>query len=342
MSDITRILLIYTGGTIGMVQDHRDGQLHPFGFSTLLDNIPELKRFDVDIKTAQLSRIIDSSDMEPILWQELMDLIEKNYDAYDGFVILHGTDTLAFTASALSFMIQGLDKPIVLTGSQLPIGAIRTDGKENLITAIEVASSKSNGKAIVPEVSVYFEYNLLRGNRVTKYSAEHFDAFHSPNHPMLAEAGIQIVYNLPYIRGSSKARPNFFRKLDARIAVLRLFPGIDPDLVKAILFSGAKGIIMETYGAGNAPSASWFIALLKEAVDAGLIIMNVTQCLAGTVDHGRYVTSSGFDEIGIISGKDIRFEAAVTKMMHALGQSEVRQEIVQILKSSISGEMMEP
>lgn len=335
------ILLIYTGGTIGMVQDHRDGQLHPFGFTTLLDNIPELKRFDVNIETAQLSRIIDSSDMDPSLWQELTDLIQSNYDKFDGFVILHGTDTLAFTASALSFMIQGLNKPIVLTGSQLPIGTIRTDGKENLITAIEVASALDNGVAMVPEVSVYFEYSLMRGNRVTKYSAEHFDAFHSPNYPVLAEAGIQIVYDRPYIRRAALGKPIFYRNLDVRIAVLKLFPGIDAELVRAIVFSGAKGLIMETYGSGNAMSAPWFTDILKEAVDKGLIILNVTQCLAGTVEHGRYATSAKFEEIGIISGTDIRFEAAVTKMMHALAQSEDKKEIERILKGSIAGEIQE-
>jgi len=341
MSTKTRILLIYTGGTIGMVQDHRDGLLHPFGFETLLENIPELRRFDVDIKTIQLSRIIDSSDMEPAIWQELMDRIQEQYDEFDGFVILHGTDTLAFTASALSFMIQGLDKPIVLTGSQLPIGTIRTDGKENLITAIEVAATKAADKAMVPEVSVYFEYTLLRGNRVTKYSAEHFDAFHSPNYPELAEAGIQIVYNEPYILESCSAGPKFFREMDSRIAVLKLFPGIDPELVRSILFCGAKGLIMETYGAGNAPRAPWFIDLLMEAIADGLIILNVTQCLSGTVQHGRYATSGRFDEIGVISGKDIRFEAAVCKMMHALGQSEDPIEVKKILKSVIAGEMTE-
>ncbi|MDA0713981.1 MAG: asparaginase [Bacteroidetes bacterium] len=340
MTERSKILLIYTGGTIGMVQDHISGKLYPFGFDTLLENIPELKRFEVDIDTTQLSRIIDSSDMEPALWTELLEVIRGVYEDYDGFVILHGTDTLAYTSAALSFMIQDLDKPIILTGSQLPIGTIRTDGKENLITAIEIASSKEGGKALVPEVAVYFEYTLLRGCRVTKYSAEHFDAFHSPNYPELAEAGIQITYNDPYIRKTGNEPVRFSEFMDSRIAILKLFPGITEEHVRYILASGVRGMIMETYGAGNGPSAEWFITALKEAIDRGMVIFNVSQCLAGSVQHGRYATSSRFEDIGVVSGRDICFEAAITKMMYALGQSPQREVVEAILSIPLAGEMM--
>jgi len=260
--------MIYTGGTIGMVRDPQDGQLYPFGFDFLLEQVPELQQLQVDIDTKQLSRIIDSSDMRPSMWIELVGLIAHHYADYDGFVILHGTDTLAYTASALSFMIESLDKPIILTGSQLPIGTIRTDGKENLITAIEIAAATQHGLPVVPEVAVYFEYRLMRGNRVSKYSAEHFDAFHSPNYPALAEAGTDIEYNYPYIRMASPEATAFHKRMDEGVAVLKLFPGISENTVNAILKSEAKGIILETFGAGNGPTSEWFIAALKEAIDS--------------------------------------------------------------------------
>jgi L-asparaginase len=338
MADKQKILLIYTGGTIGMVHDHDTDELMPFSFDSLLESIPELKSFDVDIDTTQLSRIIDSSNMRPELWIELTGIIELHYENYDGFVILHGTDTLAYTSSVLSYMIQGLNKPVVLTGSQLPIGIIRTDGKENLITAIEVASTTKFDQALVPEVSVYFEYSLMRGNRVTKYSAEHFDAFDSPNYPNLAEAGVEIEYNHPYLRHSQPEEPVFNKKLNGDIAVLKLFPGIQEETVRCILSSRAKGIVMETFGAGNAPTAAWFIDALKEAVANGKTILNITQCLAGAVEHGRYATSSSFEKLGIISGGDMTFEAGVTKLMHVLGNSTDADEIKELIVTPLSGE----
>jgi L-asparaginase len=338
MAEKRKVLLIYTGGTIGMVHDHESNELKPFSFDSLLESIPELNSFDVTLDTAQLSRIIDSSDMRPELWIELVGMIELHYPNYDGFVILHGTDTLAFTASVLSFMIQGLGKPIILTGSQLPIGTIRTDGKENLITAIEVASTWKFDQPLIPEVAVYFEYSLMRGNRVTKYSAEHFDAFDSPNYPNLAEAGVEIEYNYPYLRHKEPEGPIFFKKLEEDIAILKLFPGIQEDTVRCILNSNARGIVMESFGAGNGPTASWFINALKEAVDGGKTILNVTQCLSGSVQHGRYATSSAFDGIGIISGGDMSFEAGISKLMHVLGNYSDPDEIKKRLLESIAGE----
>lgn len=333
-----RILLIYTGGTIGMVQDHETGHLKPFGFDSLLEGIPELRQFDVDIDTAQLSQIMDSSDMHQGVWVELVELIEEKYALYDGFVVLHGTDTLAFTASALSFMIQGLDKPIILTGSQLPIGTIRTDGKENLITAIEIAAARRFDQPLVPEVAVYFEYRLMRGNRVTKYSAEHFDAFHSPDYPHLAEAGTDIEYNYPYLRHTQPDEVRISSRLEEDIAVLKLFPGIQEETVRAILGGSAKGIVMETFGAGNGPTRSWFLDALRQAVAAGKTILNITQCLAGAVQHGRYATSAAFEEIGIVSGEDMTFEAGLTKLMWVLGNHQDPEEVRALLESALCGE----
>ncbi|NNC83551.1 MAG: asparaginase [Flavobacteriales bacterium] len=338
MDERSRILLIYTGGTIGMVHDHERDVLLPFRFEQLLDHVPELKAFDIDIETIQLSRIVDSSDMRPELWVELVGLIEHHYADYDGFVILHGTDTLAFTASALSFMVQGLSKPIVLTGSQLPIGMIRTDGKENLITAIEVASTKKFEEALIPEVAVYFEYRLMRGNRVTKYSAEHFDAFHSPNYPNLAEAGVDLVYNHPYLRHSGPEQPTFHKHIEEQIALLKLFPGISEDAVNCILQGNAQGVILESFGAGNGPTSPMFLRALKTAVDSGKTILNISQCLAGSVQHGRYATSAAFDEIGIISGGDMTLESGITKLMHVLGNYSGAEAIKEKLLESIAGE----
>lgn len=321
-----------------MVHDHESNELKPFSFENLLESIPELNSFDIQLNTAQLSRAIDSSNMRPELWIELVGMIEHHYTSYDGFVVLHGTDTLAFTASVLSFMIQGLTKPIVFTGSQLPIGIIRTDGKENLITAIEVASTWKYDEPLIPEVAVYFEYRLMRGNRVTKYSAEHFDAFHSPNYPHLAEAGVEIDYNHPYLRHVEPDEPSFFKSLEEDIAVLKLFPGIKEDAVRCILGSSAKGIVMESFGAGNGPTEAWFLDALREAVQNGRTILNITQCLAGSVQHGRYATSSAFDSIGIVSGGDMTFEAGITKLMHVLGNTSNPKKIKEMILSPISGE----
>jgi L-asparaginase len=267
-----------------------------------------------------------------------MGLLQSNYEHYDGFVVLHGTDTLAYTASALSFMIQGLNKPIILTGSQLPIGTIRTDGKENLITAIEVAAARKFDQPLVPEVAVYFEYRLMRGNRVTKYSAEHFDAFHSPNYPHLAEAGTDIEYNYPYLRHCEPNKVAFNDSLLTDIAVLKLFPGIQEETVRCILQGNARGIVMETFGAGNGPTAAWFIQALKDAVASGKTILNISQCLSGAVQQGRYATSAAFEAIGVISGGDMTFEAGITKLMWVLGTQKDATAIKAKLLEPLSGE----
>ncbi len=338
MAEQQKILLIYTGGTIGMVRDHEDGRLRPFGFDNLLNSIPELKQFDVKIATSQLSQIIDSSNMNPEVWQELAGIIRENYDAHDGFVVLHGTDTLAYTSSVLSFMIQGLNKPVILTGSQLPIGTIRTDGKENLITSIEVAAARKFDQPLVPEVAVYFEYRLMRGNRVSKYSAEHFDAFHSPNYPNLAEAGTDIEYNYPYLRHCEPDNVRFNLDLIDDIAVLKLFPGIQEETVRCILGSNARGIILETFGAGNGPTSAWFLDALRDAVADGKTILNITQCLAGAVQQGRYSTSAAFEDIGIISGGDMTFESGLTKLMWVLANHSDASTIKAKLLEPLSGE----
>lgn len=335
-----KVLLIYTGGTIGMMQDPGTGTLRPFDFSQLTSNIPELLKFDIDLSSVSFEKPIDSSNMTPEIWIQLGELIEKNYDTHDGFVILHGSDTMAFTASALSFMLEGLSKPVILTGSQLPIGIIRTDGKENLITAIEIASSYENDQPIVPEVCIYFEYELYRGNRTHKFNAEHFDAFQSPNYPVLAEAGVRIKYNENAIRKTESQKLNVSKKLDSSIAILKIFPGIKPEVISALTsIPGLKAVILETFGAGNAPSSQWFIEELKHAIDKGLIVLNVTQCNSGSVIQGRYETSQGLEKIGVISGGDMTTEAATTKLMYLLGKGMSTAEVKKALQVSIAGEL---
>ena len=305
-----------------MMQDAKLGTLRPFNFKYLTKQVPELSRFNLELHSVSFKKPIDSSNMHPRVWVELAKIIETNYSKYDGFVVLHGSDTMAYTASALSFMLENLSKPVILTGSQLPIGIIRTDGKENLITAIEIAAAKNKqGKALVPEVAVYFEYELFRGNRTLKYNSEHFDAFQSPNYPVLAEAGVQIIYNNNYIAKASNKKLSVHKNLDNDIVVLNLFPGISKKITEGVLnISGIKAVVLHSFGAGNAPTDDWFINLLKQAIDKGVIIYNVTQCLEGRVIQGKYETSSQLQKIGVISGEDITLEAAVTKLMFLLGQ----------------------
>ncbi len=340
MTSQPSILIIYTGGTIGMMVDSATGVLHPFDFGDLYERIPEIRKIKCKIDNISFDPIIDSSDMDPEIWAHLASLIQENYDNYDGFVILHGSDTMAYTASALSFMLENLSKPVILTGSQLPIGTIRTDGKENLITAIEIAATKKNGCALVPEVCIYFEYQLYRGNRTHKYNAEHFDAFRSSNYPILAKAGVEIKYNHSIIRKATNKNLTVFTKMNTNIASLRLFPGIQQNYVSAVLNTdGLKGLVIETFGSGNAMTKEWFIRKLGKAVKKGVIIFNVSQCRGGSVNMGQYEASMGLKEIGILSGYDITYEAAMTKMMYLFGREYSSEQIKKYLQTPLRGEM---
>jgi L-asparaginase len=340
MAKQTSVLLIYTGGTIGMIQDLKSGQLRPFDFAHLTEQIPELKKFDTKLAALSFEHPIDSSDMRPKIWAEIAAIIQKNYSAYDGFVILHGSDTMAFTASALSFMLENLGKPVILTGSQLPIGIIRTDGKENLITAIEIAAAKIKGAPVVREVCIYFEYRLYRGNRTHKFNAEHFQAFQSPNYPELAEAGVHLRYNMQALfRPKAGKKLKVHSKLDPNIAILKLFPGISQPVVEAVLGAkGLRGLILETFGAGNCSTEPWFLKALARAISKGIVVLNITQCQAGSVEQGKYETSASLNKIGVISGQDMTTESAVAKLMFVLAHSK-GSTIQKQLRRSLRGEM---
>ncbi|MDD4657064.1 MAG: type I asparaginase [Bacteroidales bacterium] len=338
------ILLIYTGGTIGMKQDPETLALAPFNFEEILAEVPEIKKIVHTIDTYSFSPPIDSSDVEPTFWKELAKLIKKKYHLYDGFVILHGTDTMSYSASALSFMLENLEKPIIFTGSQLPIGMLRTDGKENLISSIEIAAARDSvtGRAIVPEVCIYFESQLYRGNRTTKSSAENFKAFHSPNYPCLAQAGIHIKYNTPYINYPSKWGKELIIKtaIDTNVAIIKLFPGISDATIKSTFdISGLKAVILETYGSGNAPTKPWFLDLISNATSKGIIILNITQCQAGTVDMEAYSTGIMLKKIGVVSGFDSTTEAAILKLFFLMGHSSSNQSIKELLMNNLRGEI---
>ena len=337
------ILLIYTGGTIGMKEDPVILALRPFDFSQILEEVPELGKFAYRVDSYTFDPLIDSSDVEPSLWKTLAALIEERYDDYDGFVVLHGTDTMAYSASTLSFMIEGLTKPVIFTGSQLPIGMPRTDGKENLISAVEIAAAKdSEGHARVPEVCIYFDNVLMRGNRTSKINSDNFRAFRSENLPPLAEAGISIRYNSGLIRtpASWDARPVFHKELDTRVAILKMHPGITPQVVRNILCGPeSRAVIIETYGAGNAPSKKWFLDLILEALEMGKVILNVTQCLAGSVNMDIYATGKCLKDAGVASGYDSTTESALAKLFHLLGTSSDTDSVRKGLESDLRGEI---
>lgn len=336
------VLLIYTGGTIGMVKNPVTGAHEPLDFNHLVSHVPELSQLQVNITTLQLNPPIDSSNMNPELWAHLVHIIVDHYDSYDGFVILHGTDTMAYTASALSYMLQNLSKPVILTGSQLPIGVLRTDGKENLITSIEIAATRDKiGLPLVPEVCIYFQGSLIRGNRSKKQSAEEFNAFTSPNYTPLAKVGVHITWahhHILFPKREETLTPHY--KMCTDVAILKLFPGITRNIVHSILnIHSLRGVVLETFGAGNAMTYDWFLSELKDAVDRGIVIVNVTQCLAGSVEMGIYETGNRLYQAGVISGGDMTLEATLVKLMFLLGQGYSQQEVSQLIPKSIAGEI---
>ncbi len=340
MSNKPSILLIYTGGTIGMVKDFKTGALRAFNFTQLVERIPELHLLDCSISSISFETPIDSSDMRPEMWTQMAEIIEKNYTKFDGFVILHGSDTMSYSASALSFMLENLHKPVILTGSQLPIGDLRTDAKENLITAIQIAALQENNMPVIQEVCLYFEYKLYRGNRTSKVSAELFNAFTSPNISHLAESGVNLRINKPLLVFKEAKLPlTVHKEMSRNVMILKVFPGIQQKVLETILnIEDLEGIVLETYGSGNAPTEKWFISTLQTAIQNGLKVINVTQCSSGSVLMGKYETSTELKEIGVISGKDITTEAAITKLMFLLRQKNI-PDFKKAFETPICGEM---
>lgn len=339
-----KVLLIFTGGTISMVRDLHTGALHPADMQTFKAFVPELFAGDIQVDMIPFEPLLDSSDLNPDNWLLMAQMVYDHYDTYDGFVILHGTDTMAYSASALSFMLDNLCKPVVFTGSQLPVGVLRSDAKENLLTAIEIAGAyDTSGLPIVPEVTVYMDGELYRGNRTTKRNAEHFSAFNSYNYPALARAGVHITYNRNLIQpiGNLARGLHVYKHFDTRVAILKLFPGITEAVVAAVLnIPDLRGIVLETFGSGNAPTHEWLYEHLRSAVERGIVIVNKTQCNTGSVSMGQYAVSLNLLKAGVISGYDITTEALLTKMMHVLGEyGNNLEKVKKMLSVSLCGEL---
>lgn len=337
----SKVLLIYTGGTIGMIKDYETGVLRAFEFDNLYKRIPELSHLDCQISVHSFEKVIDSSDMNPQHWIAIAEVIEKEYDHFDGFVVLHGSDTMSYSASAMSFMLEGLSKPVIFTGSQLPIGDLRTDAKENLITSIQLAALKENGKSVIQEVGLYFEYKLYRGNRTTKINAEHFQAFASPNYPLLVESGVHLKLMRENLwRPQEKTSLRIWKEFEQEVVIIKMFPGITKLTLEGILsLPSLKGVILETYGSGNAPTYPWLVDVLQKAIQRGIHIVNVTQCIGGSVIMGKYEASEALRKMGIIDGKDLTTESAVVKLMILL-KKRIPHNLFKIkFEENISGEI---
>ncbi|MFN3404105.1 MAG: asparaginase [Cytophagaceae bacterium] len=339
-SNKSTVLVIYTGGTFGMIYDKGQGTLVPFNIESILDYMPELQRLNSNVEFTTFEKPLDSSNMIPGHWLRMVKIIQANYNKYDGFVILHGTDTMAYSASALSFLLENLDKPVIFTGAQLPVSEVRSDARENFITAIEIAGAKENGRSIIQEVCIYFDYYLLRGNRSRKVQSNHFDAFMSENYPYLAQAGISIEYNKTAHLKPGNENIRFYDRLDERINVVKLFPGISERVLEqALIIDGIKGIILETFGAGNAPAFDWLAGVIRKTVDSGVVVFNVSQCVGGRVNQEQYQTGRILKNAGVISGGSVTSEAAVAKLMFVLGNEPYKSDPGKWLQTPLRGEM---